>query len=171
MSETAEAVFKAHCQSCDSCTEVNLVQFLDPQGESVGERQVNQIYEQLSCEKCNSSFIKVSDSTGRVIIDPLNLSPCRICGCPIEVPRKVALPETNICSNCIVDNNEHGDVAKHIPEPIRLDEDLIPDELKSCPKCGSRTLLKRNRKTQERFIGCLAFPVCRWGASLPTTYS
>jgi ssDNA-binding Zn-finger/Zn-ribbon topoisomerase 1 len=39
--------------------------------------------------------------------------------------------------------------------------------VKTCPRCGQPLQIKRNRETQEEFLGCSTFPACRYTEPLP----
>lgn len=39
-----------------------------------------------------------------------------------------------------------------------------------CPDCQSRLVLRRNRQTQQTFIGCSAWPKCKFTSPDPDTY-
>ncbi len=154
------------CVACKQSTDLDLDLKSDEFGITVDENSVNQIYETLFCDHCEAATIKLMRADGITLIDPKNITPCSNCGNPILIPRLEAQPDTNICTFCLLALEEDDPDKKHRPEPIRFDADLIPKELKQCPKCGSRTLLRKNRKTGERFIGCLAFPVCHWTSKI-----
>lgn len=41
--------------------------------------------------------------------------------------------------------------------------------VKACPRCGQLLEIKRNRSTQEEFLGCSAWPQCTYTEPLPET--
>ena len=44
-----------------------------------------------------------------------------------------------------------------------LQAQLMPGQSdeKVCPRCGAELLLRKNKKTEESFLGCSKFPKCR----------
>ena len=148
---------------CSECNHTKVLHSGDLEkilGSGVKVTTVNQFYGKLTCSACSSKAIRVSDANDRLLIDPEHYSECRRCGLPIEYPRIQALPETNVCADCASDTTEKSPKT-HQPEPIKFDSELIPEHLKKCPSCGKATILRMNRRTKERFVGCSSFPRCR----------
>jgi DNA-directed RNA polymerase subunit RPC12/RpoP len=48
----------------------------------------------------------------------------------------------------------------------RSDNDHQHNGPSACPRCGSKTVVRKARKTGRRFLGCFDFPRCRWTQNL-----
>jgi len=156
---------KLECCDCHHAITIDSGDLENLVGYPIKVTNVNQFYEKLTCSSCTGKAIKVWDSTDRLLIDPEHFNECRHCGLPIEYPRTQVLPDTNICATCASDIAE-GKPKLHQPEPIQFDAERIPEHLKKCPTCNKKTILRTNRRTNQRFIGCSRFPTCRWTASV-----
>ena len=118
---------------------------------------VGSLWGRMRCSGCGSKEIRVGDADGRALIDPAAITPCRMCNCPIPLPRLEALPHTDVCVLC-------GEVevkdrpARPYPQP--------PARKRKCPRCGSPTIVRQNSEDHEFFLGCTSFPKCRWNDSV-----
>jgi ssDNA-binding Zn-finger/Zn-ribbon topoisomerase 1 len=39
--------------------------------------------------------------------------------------------------------------------------------VKPCPRCGALLAIRRNRATDEEFLGCSSYPACDYAEELP----
>ena len=79
---------------------------------------------------------------------------CELCGKPISAVRIEALPNTTKCVEC-QNADEHR-------------KDTDNDDLGSCPRCGCPLVWRQGApagSTTKYFIGCSAFPKCRYTTS------
>lgn len=153
---------------CSDCSHIKTIRADDLEkmvGHEIKVTTVNRFYEKLTCGSCSGKAIRVWDANDRLLIDPEHYSECRQCGLAIEYPRIQALPGTNICAGCASDITDERPKT-HQPEPIQFDAERIPERLKKCPTCSKKTILRMNRRTGERFVGCSGFPGCRWTSSI-----
>ena len=153
------------CVSCNHSAGTTFHDLEQKVGERVHLANVNQLYHRLHCAACGATDVLVSDASGRTLVDPRNLVECRKCSYPIEHPRLQTNPNTNVCASCAKQGAKPNLNQTHLPEVITLDRDRIPKDLRNCPDCGKNTVLRQNRRTLERFIGCSGFPYCRWTMS------
>jgi len=154
------------CSSCGHVGDLNLSTLSKLIDSVVSITNINQAYDKIICSKCQSKHVCIEDNNGRIIIDPEHLNECVECNCPIEYPRLKAQPDTNVCASCMRDFSEKNKIKTHNPKEVIFDEQLIPDDLKKCGKCSKNTVVRRNRVSDRKFIGCTGFPNCRWTHSL-----
>ncbi len=109
----------------------------------------------FKCAACGSRFVRLYDAQGRLAFDPHHIKPCAACGEPIPLTRLSAAPEASLCFACQQDN-EREPVAPPYPQPA--------PEMKTCPRCGSLSVVRQNGEDMGWFLGCSAFPKCRWTA-------
>ena len=79
---------------------------------------------------------------------------CELCGKPISADRIEALPNTTKCVEC-QNADEHR-------------KDTDNDDMGSCPRCGCPLVWRHGApagSTTKYFIGCSAFPKCRYTTS------
>jgi len=79
---------------------------------------------------------------------------CELCGKPIHADRIEALPNTTKCVEC-QNADEHR-------------KDTDNDDMGSCPRCGCPLVWRHGApagSTTKYFIGCSAFPKCRYTTS------
>ena len=79
---------------------------------------------------------------------------CKLCGKPIPADRIEALPDTTKCVEC-QNADEHR-------------KDTDNDDMGSCPRCGCPLVWRHGApagSTTKYFIGCSAFPKCRYTTS------
>ena len=116
---------------------------------------ISKNYKKYTCTECKSRnpFIKSKDGT--VLFDPTNLTMCKICGQPIPLSRLKVQPGAQVCVPCGHDATSPKRRASY-PRP--------PPDKKSCPRCGSQTVVRENRVDGEFFLGCTKYPSCHWTA-------
>lgn len=160
--------FQIECAACDHAARVSAERLESEVGAPVKLNTINQVYARLSCMECGEGPVRVLDQQDRLIIDPDHLVECQKCGCPVEKPRLEVQPNTNMCAACMSGavNAEGRSTGTHIPEPIKLDDERIRKVDKNCTRCGKKTVLRQNKRTMKRFLGCSGFPYCRWTRSV-----
>ncbi len=83
---------------------------------------------------------------------------CSSCGEKIPEGRLKAVPGTRYCTVCAEEVGK-GQVDAPWPKP--------PADKAICPYCYSPTVVRQNAKDMSFFLGCSAFPKCRWTAEWP----
>ena len=111
----------------------------------------------FKCRACGSKRIRLSDESGRLLVDPDSHLKCGSCGLPIIRPRLEAMPQASVCQQC-AENLATPELTPQHPSP--------PPELSKCLQCGNLTVVRENSEDGSYFIGCTGFPRCRWTASL-----
>ena len=158
-------ILKVKCVDCHHTLTLASSELEEFTEHEIKISNINQFYNKLNCTSCSGTALMIWDSNDRLLFDPDHISECIHCLLPIEFPRIQALPETNICADC-ARKAAAGIPAFHQPETIKFDSELVPPKFKKCPSCKKTTILRTNRRTKERFIGCSGFPKCRWTSSL-----
>lgn len=141
------------CSECGRQARLDAASVESRLDEPLSMNNVGRLYGKLRCSNCASRKIKISDDAGRVLIDPASLTPCRVCGGPIPLPRLKAMPGTDRCVPCAVEGAKQP-VAPPYPQP--------PVDKQTCPRCTSPTIVRQNNEDQGYFLGCTGFPKCRW---------
>jgi DNA topoisomerase-1 len=85
------------------------------------------------------------------------------------------ISEGKISKDSVVDKSR--DVLRRVYEHLERSQEEFADIVRSgiredsvlgtCPNCGKNLLMRRNRKTGKRFVGCEGYPECRVTYSLP----
>ena len=86
--------------------------------------------------------------------DPVASRLCKLCQKPIPAARIEAVPNTTKCVEC-QNADEHR-------------KDTDNDDMGSCPRCGCPLVWRHGApagSTTKYFIGCSAFPECRYTSS------
>jgi len=147
----------AKCVNEHQIEAAELEEFID---SDLTVNMVSELYSRLKCKLCASEHAIVFDDTSRLLIDPLNLTPCDSCGNPIILPRLIAVGDTSTCTTC----SERGPILPEEPPPPK--RPLRPANKLICPRCESPTVIRKNTQSGNLFLGCTKFPECRWTASL-----
>ena len=121
--------------------------------EPLSMNTVGRLYKKLRCSGCGSREIRISDEAGRLLLDPASITPCRVCGCPIPLPRLDAMPGADMCVPCAAEGAKPPPVPRY-PQP--------PADKQKCPRCGDPTIVRQNNEDRGFFLGCTGFPKCRW---------
>jgi hypothetical protein len=160
--------FQIECVACGHAASVSAERLEAEVGEPVKINTINQVYARLTCMECGEGPVRVLDDRDRLIIDPEHLVECHKCRCPVEELRLAVQPKTNICAACMIGavDAERKPPGVHIPDPIQLDDQRIRKVNKTCTRCGKKTVLRQNKRTLKRFLGCIGFPYCRWTRSV-----
>jgi DNA-directed RNA polymerase subunit RPC12/RpoP len=141
-----------NCSNCGRQASLDGVSLESRLHVSLSISTVGQLYGKLRCTGCGSREIRISDEAGRLLVDPASLTLCRVCSCPIPLPRLKAMPGTDTCVPCAVEGAKPPP-APHYPQP--------PADKRQCPRCGSPTIVRQNNEDQGLFLGCTGFPKCR----------
>ena len=85
------------------------------------------------------------------------------------------ISEGKISKDSVVDKSR--DVLRRVYEHLESSQEEFADIVRSgiredsvlgtCPNCGKNLIVRRNRKTGKRFVGCEGYPECRVTYSLP----
>ena len=119
---------------------------------------VSELFALLKCSRCGQRKARLFDDKGQLLIDHADLTPCENCGRPIPKPRLAALPDSLLCTSCA---DEKSTPARPPPYP------QPPQKSKSCPRCGSPTIVRERKEDLVFFIGCSSYPNCSWRSAMP----
>ncbi len=85
------------------------------------------------------------------------------------------ISEGKVSKDSVVDNSR--DVLRQVYEHLENSQEEFADivwsgiredsVLGTCPNCGKNLIVRRNRKSGKRFVGCEGYPECRVTYSLP----
>lgn len=126
--------------------------------EQLGLKNVADAVPSLKCKDCGKRLVRIFDDRERLLFDSHNLTLCWVCDDPIPLPRLATLPGTTLCIECM-ERDELDPVSPAYPQP--------PIELRTCPACKSQSVARQNGEFHTWFIGCSAFPKCRWTTEFP----
>ena len=129
--------------------------FEQKSGETANLSNIGELVETLTCFKCESKSIQISDDNDRLLFAPENVVICVKCGLPIARPRLQSLPGTNQCTNCAAGEDE-------IPHQEQHHTKLQKSYKYTCETCGKRSVRRKNFRTGTEFFGCSGYPVCKW---------
>jgi hypothetical protein len=144
---------RLECNHCKHIAEVAGVLFEQRLGEPLTMTSVGLLSGKTRCSKCNSLEILIFEDTGRLLIDPAELTLCESCGCAIPIPRLHAMPGSNICVSCSDQKTETQPAPPH-PQP--------PPDRRTCPRCKRPTAVRQNAADKNFFLGCTGYPSCHW---------
>lgn len=134
--------------------------FKDVTHEALEYASVANVWPRMHCKVCKSHRVAVFGEDHRLLIHPDLGRACEKCDKPILLPRLQAVPDARTCASCAADreyDNKKRDA--YVPQP--------PQRLAKCP-CAvhAPTVVRKNSKTGNLFVGCSEYPRCRWTARL-----
>jgi len=143
------------CVECGHSDQADLEEFQRKSGEAANLSNIGELVETLSCFKCESKSIQISDDNDRLLFDPENVVSCIKCGLPIALPRLQSLPGTNQCTKCAAGEDEAPHQEQH-------HTNLQKSYKYSCETCGKPSVKRKNSRTGTEFFGCSGYPDCKW---------
>ena len=143
-----------NCHHAKMLQSVDLAVYLD---EEISLKNIAQLHGKTRCVECDGKISEIHDGSGRLLIDPLNVTPCHCCGLPIVIPRLEAMPSANVCAMC-AEEGAKPPQAPPYPQP--------PPDKRKCPRCKSPTVVRENSQDHNFFVGCTLYPNCRWTSPL-----
>lgn len=146
------------CFSCGHTGKVEAATLEKKLAEPPTYKNIAELWKFFSCSSCGAKIVSFSDQDNVLLFDPANMRKCMECELPILFPRIQLLPDTALCLAC-ADEGEKPEKPSPYPTP--------PPELSKCTRCGSPSVVRENSKDGHYFIGCTAFPRCRWTQELP----
>lgn len=133
-------------------------------GEKLSLINLNTLLHFFICSKCRTRDFTLSDSENQLLFDTSRNVLCDGCNLPIPFPRLNAQPGTRICIQCKGSSEDisktTGTVFPQVPAGLRG----------KCPDCSKTSasgivVVYQNSTDKSFFLGCSAFPKCRWSSS------
>ena len=140
------------CMVCGHCASMDRKLLEDRFRKALTHQYWQEIAQRFICSICLSKKVTVHDEQGRFFAA---IRYCHRCGTTIPSARLDAVPDTQLCVDCVKDIEERHP-RSHWPQP--------PAHLKLCPRCKNPTIVRQNSDTGEFFVGCTRFPRCFWSA-------
>lgn len=138
--------------------------------------EINELLPRLRCANCNqrgaisiyednfsqTSSTKLQEQPSAEDNDEPDDSPvfCIECDEPIPPKRLQASPGTTLCVECASFNENQKNLGTQFPNvPVGLQG--------KCPQCKSGVaVVYQNHTDKNFFVGCSAFPKCRWAVNI-----
>lgn len=144
------------CLSCGHSSVMDAKQFKEIAGE-LSIESLACCVQDFKCTNCQQKLVKITSPSNTLLFDGANLSFCSECGTVISAARISAVPNTTRCMEC-QNNDEKPKRTPLYPQ--------VPVHQRLCPRCNSRTEVRQNREDLNYFIGCSAYPKCRFTVEL-----
>lgn len=145
------------CVDCGNRRHVSAAILSERLGEPLSYSNVAELWPKFRCTQCGSRRNRLSDEDHKLLLDPDNLLRCQVCELAILLPRIQAIPSATMCQTC-AEEDEKPSRPPPYPTP--------PPTLVTCRSCMQPTVVRENSQDGSLFVGCTAFPSCRWTAPL-----